>query len=339
MVSSSTPTQFAPAPTTDHTNTEDYLGDTFHFTVGPLELALGLCAVVFNSLVIRAQWGRWRAHVIPLMYLLIGSCDLLTGVSGVLTGTLLLTVKSHPNTALELSYPAYFIYSITFVTSVYLNLTLAVIRVVSISHLGNSGVFTTHRALLRTLLVLMVVVYMVGWTAVTTYHLTRWNHHITLLRAYIYSPGQYQLLYTSTTTLQEECGNIVLLIGVPYLLPSCVVLGCMGLCVRSLYKHRQNLDKAQQRHVTVTVLMLTGLFFVCNTLFVYWPIAHCTSMGGMGYEGASRRAQAITRHLTGVLAPFVNAAISPLIITLRGKLYQQAQEQRNRGDGVETTKI
>ncbi|KAL5266109.1 hypothetical protein ACHWQZ_G006685 [Mnemiopsis leidyi] len=303
-----TPTA-GPNPTnpdiTDHTDTSDYLGDNFHNIVGTVEVWLGIQAVLCNTLVIY----RYRAAIsrtIPLMYLMIASCDVVTGAAAFLTGILILSVKHHLDVALDLSHVAYPLYSIAIPTSIFLNVNLAAIRTVNL--------WRPLHQIKRRVVVVVVLVCLLYWTVFTAWHMSKWERAASLLSSYIYYPSQFQAVFHAGTTSQQECLNVIAFVTVPYLLPSLVVLGCMAVQVFWMWRETaQDGDRwRQRRHVTVTILSLTLLFFVCNSVYIYLPVSHCRSTSWQRAKGTG-----MWSHVTGLVFPFFNAAFSPVILLLR----------------------
>ena len=318
---------------THHTDTADYLGHNFHGAVGSLELWLGAQALIFNILVIiyyRAMFQR----IIPMLYLMIAACDAITGVAAVLTGILILSVRSHVELATDLSYAAYFVYSVTIPTSIFLNVNLAVIRTINLYR----PLYQISKRVVGGVVGLVAV----GWIITTGWNLSRWDRHRNLLRTYIYSPGQFQIAYHQGTSRLMECANTVRFVTVPYLLPSVIVVVCMAVQLQLNYKilqhvvrgrkqsgdteqHKDSRDSErwrQQRHVTITILCLTLLFFVCNTVFLYLPLSYCLNLDVVIVEKEERRSRDRWRHITGVVFPFINAAFSPVILVVRGGIWR-----------------
>ena len=296
---------------TDHPDTSYYLGDYFHNIVGTIELWLGVQAVIFNILVIY-KYRIALTRTIPLLYLMIASCDAVTGAAAFLTGILILSVKHNLDISLNLSHVAYPLYSITIPTSIFLNVNLAVVRTINL--------WKPLYQIKKKLVVGVVVVCLLYWTVFTIWHMSKWERAESLLTSYIYFPGQFQAVYHVGTTRQQECLNVIGFVTVPYLLPSLVVLGCMAVQVywlRMWGEEETSQDGyrwRQRRHITITILSLTLLFFLCNTIFIYLPISHCVSTSWQLAKNI-----AMWSHVTGLVFPFLNAAFSPVILVLRAR--------------------
>ena len=112
-------------------NTHYYLGDIFHYTIGPVDMWLGIQAIIMNILVISFYYKKYE-KIVPFMYLLIAACDLFTGITAMLNAFTFLLLETKTNTALYLIFPANVISSITFKVSVFLNLMIVTIRTINI---------------------------------------------------------------------------------------------------------------------------------------------------------------------------------------------------------------
>jgi hypothetical protein len=120
----------------------------------------------------------------------------------------------------------------------------------------------------------------------------------------------------------EDCGSmemlhrgiVLLLFVIAYLLPVVVVLICMGIQIWWITKPRGDMETTagpdNRRHVTVTILQLTVLFFVCHTAASIWYL--CTDF----FKVSDHH---IIRAIIYITLPLVNAAISPIIIVARSK--------------------
>ena len=310
------------SPSTDAltgwTTTNSYLGSVFNHIVGTADLLLGLQAIIANALVISFYFPSYK-KVVPFMYLLMAACDSITGIGAILTAIMFFLLETDTyKAALHIVPVAYAIYSITFKVSVFLNLAIAIVRTINIllpfyrMRIIGIGVATAT--------------YSCGLLAFTLWQLASWDaHHISLLDTYVYSPGQYQVLYNGDTEDKDQCRNVALFISFPYLIPSCIVLVCMAVQIRTILKQRpdRNANTQTQRQITITIFMLTVLFFICNTAYVYYPIHYCLIAHGVikiDYADKSRiRTVHMMSYLTGVMCPFINAALNPVILIMRGQ--------------------
>ena len=109
-------------------------------------------------------------------------------------------------------------------------------------------------------------------------------------------------------------GILLLLLMVAYPLPVLVVLVCMVLQVWCIGRPREvesTRGSNNQRHVTVTILLLTAVFFVCHSAATVWYL--CTGF----FEGPHFKGMIIVHAFSYITLPLTNAAISPVIIIAR----------------------
>ena len=311
-------TQEPPVKPTEWYDTTAYLGDVFTYAVGTSELLLGIQAILMNALVISFYCSSYK-KVVPFMYLLMAACDTVTGIAAVLTGLIFLTLKAEtgkPDAVLRIIPVAYTIFSVTFKVSVFLNLAIAIVRTINI-------LLPFYR--MRILgIAIAAVIYTLGWTGFTIWQLQKFHHAISLLNQYLYSPGQYQAVYHSGHNYGIQCRNVFLFVGLPYVFPSCVVVVCMAIQIRTILKQRpdRTTNTQTQRQITITIFALTVLFFFCNTIYLVYPIHFCLDVNTADkIKFAPDRAKRVymMAHVTGVLCPFLNAALNPVILVVRGQ--------------------
>ena len=321
-------------PVTDFSDTRQYLGDEFTYTMATVNLCLGLQALVLNILVFWFYFKK-RKDTVPLMYLFVSSTDLLTAISALLVSLVLFLQKHSTDASIALVLPAYAIFSVTFKVSVFLNLTVASARTINI-------IQPFYRINNRAW-VIAVAVYILGWTIFTVVQISLEEapRDISVYDAYLFSPGQYQIMnrfYTGGNS-KDECRNVSLFIGLPYLLPSIIVVVCMVVQAYTLmytFQPEKSTNTDVQRRITVTIFMMTVLFFVCNTVYVVYPITYCRDIfQEKGFDSEAyfdeERKKYMWRFLMGVVAPFVNAAFNPLILIARGSALKAAIRENARG--------
>ena len=307
----------APQPTEWH-DTTAYLGDVFTYAVGTTELLLGIQAILMNALVISFYCSSYK-KVVPFMYLLMAACDSVTGIAAVLTGLIFLTLKAEaekPEVALRILPVAYTIFSVTFKVSVFFNLAIAIVRTINI-------LLPFYRMRIWGIAI-AAVIYTLGWTSFTIWQLQKFHHGTTLLYQYLYSPGQYQAAYHPSHDSGIQCRNVFLFVGLPYVLPSCVVVVCMAIQIRTILKQRpdRTTNTQTQRQITITIFALTVLFFFCNTIYLVYPIHFCldaNTSNEIKYDLDRMRRVYMMAHITGVVCPFLNAALNPVILVVRGQ--------------------
>ena len=109
----------------------------------------------------------------------------------------------------------------------------------------------------------------------------------------------------------------ILIWVIPCVIPSVICLISSSIQIFSL-RRRKRLRKEDQTHskVTVTILLLTTTFFVCNTIsFTYVFI--------MSYGQWEGYKVYLTLYVVTSMAPFINTILNPIILVSRGHLLRR----------------
>lgn len=107
--------------------------------------------------------------------------------------------------------------------------------------------------------------------------------------------------------------NILLCIGVPYILPAIICLVCFIFQAFILLK-RGGLQNKVNLRITITILYLTLLFFICNSVYFIMAIVTLYENNETDplYSG-------MLKHLSSVILTFLNSALNPVILIWRGR--------------------
>ena len=92
----------------------------------------------------------------------------------------------------------------------------------------------------------------------------------------------------------------------------------MVIQLREIHKPavvQANTETTQKREMTITILLLTGVFFLCNTANIASP----WMSGSCGELEKIQRTGYIVGYCLGVILPFINSALSPLIMICRAQ--------------------
>ena len=109
---------------------------------------------------------------------------------------------------------------------------------------------------------------------------------------------------------------LIFCIVIPFILPALISVFCFVVQARALlFKKVRPVGSSNRisQRITVTILYLTALFFVCNTSFF---VAIIISINNPGKE---RGVDLLAIHLTSVIMSFVNSAVNPIVLIVRGK--------------------
>ena len=108
----------------------------------------------------------------------------------------------------------------------------------------------------------------------------------------------------------------IVLKGIPYFIPSIICLVCCIIQTMSLRRTADvgNTDSHRKNKITITILQITVVFFMCNT--TYFLTTYCLVTI---YNPRRLRENALTIYILGNTFHFLNALISPIILITRGK--------------------
>ena len=307
------------------------------YEIAPLNIPLCLSVLVQNSVIIISYY-KDRAKIVPSLFMGIAAGDIVKA-----QGDLVLTVMSilvhyklvNPETLYKsLSY-----YMATalpgFNCSKLFNLVLTVILTVKIRnpfHIIN----TSRLRKLVAILCLVIILLHISDTVVASVKLPAFNHET------VWSNNTYTDLITmfeipAAPTAYLTTGNYKVLIpgGAVFLVaPPIIVLVCMIIQLKYV---RQSLPEQGDssklpdtgRHVSITILMVSVLFFICHSVFLVmvliwnvlklWNIYYQTGLPDKRYIGMG-----IFVGLSEFSLPLVYAALYPVIIICRK---QELREQ------------
>ena len=181
------------APTTVTDMQEEYweyqfnVGYEMHYVFGTVNLWLGLQAMTMNILVI-AFYANKRKKLVPYMYLLIATVDFFSGISALFSGILFCSAVKHLKVALYLFYPIYSIFSITTKISVFLNVSIAIIRTIN-TYAPFYHIKVTH----VTISTALYTLFWVTWTAFDMANAMTSRLSMHILAERLIKPGGYQV--------------------------------------------------------------------------------------------------------------------------------------------------
>ena len=278
----------------------------------PYNTVLSIPAIILNSFVIKYYIHQYKRFV-PSLYLIIASCDILMTLSFLVQSILLKLhygrEESNENAwSLGMGiYASSGIYRIFYRVSVFANLILSVSRTIQIMH----PFYRMRRRL--------VYVAIITWLTISS--LTFATELFLMLfkvpdddkdfaiKAIIAATGLCPLL--GSVIITSELGAQAML-GVAFGLPTIIVLGCMMVQIYWIRKPSAiTASCAKQNHVTVTILMLTLLFFICNAAsnFLYVTATLYNNVDAYLMFGII-----VSSFYT---LPLLNAACSPAILICR----------------------
>lgn len=225
-------------------------------------------------------------------------------------------------------YTLFILTSLSQHCSVLYNIVLAVLRTINIY-------FPFYRAKKRVMMCFLATFPFI-YLIVTIYELYfyRGESYFALFSYLVIMPAVgASLTWSINLKLEDmsleplpEYSHVIVSLLIPFVLPSLISVVCFALQARKLLKKNVDLNKskvnqAKQRDITLTILMLTVTFFICNTTFFSTALVLIFGMDNWErqYEG-----KIITMmYVTSTVLPFINSLINPLIFLGRGATLRQ----------------
>lgn len=302
---------------------------TFRQLLPATGLILGVMGVVLNSLV--AGFFRRKQDVImPLIYLALASSDMISCFVAIFQAlSVIMTEYGLPGTRLYFYTTFFIVGQLSFHVSAFINVLLTVARTTSI--------FFPLHVLRRKYIISSIILYTLLWAVLITAEWLIGYVVIGFLKdfgpvlgaLYVYPrPGGavvdeaiFRLAgpvdYETYTTLVRV---LVMLTAVfiPYGLPSLICLVCAVVQVKQIVLNasKQTLEKSQERNrkMSITIILLTVVFFSCNTTYL---IAVLLDMTIELDDHQDYRRQFVLLVASNHLL-YLNSALTPLILILRG---------------------
>ena len=284
-----------------------------------LSFFLGIMCLTFNALTI-IFYKEKRKDTLPLLYLALSICDFITGIAAVINGGTMLALKMGIKEMILLS-TSIALTSLTSHLSVFCNTMVVSVRTLNLIwpyYKPRTGV-----------LKFSFLLYIVLWIAITTIDLVTMNERNALRQFFVPTIGSGVVVWLQVLLAHRPALSywlsVVLCITIPYILPAVVCLiGCFVQAITLIRRARsrtgalrvvRRLNRMNIR-ISLTILYLTGVFFVCNTTYllvfsimlVRYMKAHVTiTLWGI-----------MLCHGTGVQLAFLNSALNPVILIVRG---------------------
>lgn len=247
-------------------------------------ILLSMATITLNILVID-YYLRSRRSFVPLLYMMISAVDILTAV-GLIHQSIVTSIFTRgiiSERALDTNAVfCYTLISLSYKSSIFYNVVLAVSRTIMIRR-------PFHQIRIKAVMGVCVA-YGLIWVALATYDI--YNSY------FIYQDFSRSVYYrfpvVGMEIIHAILGNdiwpgaghffLVLFLVVPFLLPVLITLVTCVIQVFSLHSPNVVTNK-NQRHVTITVILMSALFVVCNSAFsVYILLYAYSSMSGKNFE-------------------------------------------------------
>ena len=301
---------------------------------------LGLIAIPAN-MIVAAFYLPNTSKLYPMMYSFNSISDSILGVASFLVGGLVVyavdgTMKDDPLDPINihLTDTVFCLVGVASRTSAVYSVTISVVRVINI-------IYPHYNVSIRGVILAMasMAVFWVSFLAVDL-HLTITTDHCMSLNltgsgslGTTGSRALFEELFLQPLVGKEVLCNIVLTInpdfspannwyrtvqtvvltGIPFFLPAGIAVAC--LCITAYKLLRTSIGRKSQvsRDITITVLYLTSAFVSCNApYFVVLLVQGHPSLETSTHETV------FVRLFTSTIFHFINAALTPVILIVRG---------------------
>ena len=294
---------------------------------------LGSIIMALNSLLFRYYYTKHGVLVYDKLFLLLSGMDAATGLAAVLQSFIFTAIlTNNRQTANVILTVTSLLTAITFHTSAFYNVLLAVCRTVTL----HSPFFQLNGSLMYGI----AVTYPFIWALLSVYELhsvyTNFPSLVDRINLLLISPLCGSELIYNTSPHFTSWGYYVILLGVPYVIPALVCLVCCCITFASLRPslrgrsgtagfvitksgHSTLVSARQHRNfrATVTIFQLSAAFFVCSSLFFTTEF----TLQILNPEGTEEFESYIV-YLAANVLPVLNSLINPAILINRGTKLQ-----------------
>ena len=291
-------------------------------------ILLSLMTIALNIFVIKFYW-KSKLTVVPLLYTLIATADMACSV-GTIYQSIVASIFTDrfgyisTDTVDKNAAIFYTLIQISYRCSVFYNLVLAVSRTIMILR----PFYQINLKMIK----LACFLYALPWVLLCVMKIQVYNRDYTLMMISqkVTFEGFYQIspfyFYYDWWAVVASLGDII-----AFVIPVIIVLITCIIQVVSISRSSQFPTSSNQRHVTITVLLMSTLFVVCNSAFSVYTCIIASLAGRVPivqwFKSGGR--QKIMIAVFSVLLPILNAALNPVII-----IYRSSGMRRKFADSV-----
>ena len=307
-----------------HTQIQKILSPYYY--TGLPNIFLGATAIILNIFVIRYYSRQGKLTLVPLLYTLIALLDILLSI-GITYQSIAMGLFSEGDISMKtLDSNAVVFYPIIQIsnrTSIFCNLLLAVYRTVMILR-------PFHHINLKVVKVACLL-YVVPWIvlsgiAINQFHLLEdpfpFVINLYMHDCYLASGLAYMIEEYSQDMNLDLWGVFAITPDlISFVIPVIIVAVSCTIQVISINRSNQFPTSSNQRHVTITVILMSCLFVVCNSAFSIYILY----LSYLYWSHGEERLAELSEHfpvvvaILGAVFPVLNAALNPVIIISRSK--------------------
>ena len=320
------------------TSDMDILEKRYEYFAAP-SILLSIMTITLNIFVIRF-YRKTELTVVPLLYTFIAVMDILCAIGTIyqfITLEIYFELKLIRNEAFDINAMIFlFLMQVGYRCSVFCNLVLAVSRTIMILN-------PFHHIKIKAVKVVCIL-YAVPWTILFVitafsycekyFHMENFSYfEYVLNHEWHFGVGLSKFVY-SYISKSEPVVYVIRILPelVAFVLPVIIIIITCIVQMISIWKASQFTTSSNQRHVTITVLLMSTLFVVCNTPF---------SVHVSYYQFTNKMSDAFREHALLIFAtilPLLNGALNPVIIIsrsseMRRKFSESFQKMKCYGGG------
>ena len=281
-----------------------------------LSFLLGVVCFVLNGVTF-SFYKRKSKETLSLMYAALSLCDMMAGISAILNGAALCMILTDfqrvRNGEEKLFLKNNFLCVSAFATSmtshlsVFYNAVLMVVRTINMIF----PFYKTRNDILK----LSFVIYAALWVIITIAHVI-WRYKDGDIQRVIISPVIGYLVIDRLSFL-TKANSLLICICVPYVIPAVICMACFIVQAHKLLRKTEASSNVNKR-ITITIFYLSGVFFVCNTAMCVTFIVYAYVLSETGFLLIY-----MVAHFANTILGFVNSAMNPIILILRGRDLQR----------------
>ena len=237
--------------------------------------------------------------------------DMLNGLAALChTATLYYLIHYNPDTLFWLASLTYFTSTLASHVNVFYNVILVFSRTITI-------MFPLYK-LCKPYVITALTLYPVIWILLTSLDIySAFSNDTALFSSYLFF--SVIIPYPGFSTLKKYFPHdyiqpkyVLCLIGIPYVLPTLISCTCAVFQCYTLKRFKSNKTNLK---ITITILQLTLLFTVCNTIW-FMTIVSFNLFSSIREDW--KLGQTYLFYTFGVLMPILNSLLNPVILIHRG---------------------
>ena len=302
-----------------------------YYITGIPSIFLCVITISLNIFVIRYYRSQGKLTLVPLLYTLIAFLDILLSL-GIFYQSIAMTLFVLDDISLDgLARNAVIFYPLIQISnrmSIFCNLALGVSRTVMI--------LRPFHHINKTAVKVACLLYVVPWIvlsgiAINQFHILKdpmtFIEALYIFECYLASGLAFMFVEYSPEANQDTWFTIAITPDlISFVIPVILIMISCTIQVISINRSSQFPTSANQRHVTITVILMSSLFVVCNSAFSIYILY----LSYLFWSHDEEKLEELSEHfpvvvaVLGAVLPVLNAAFNPVIIISRSKELRQS---------------